>query len=116
MNLKSMKMTAEEKKSMIEGPAMSKDAPRYPYGLNIHLNDEVMQKLGLESLPKVGTKMMIMAVAVVESVSERDSQDGGKRQDMSIQITDMSIEPHSDKKGEKELAKSLYGSDSEDES
>ena len=113
MNLKSMKMTAEEKKSMMEPSLVEKDGPRYPYGLNIHLNDEVMQKLGLESLPKVGTKMMIMAVAVVESVSERDSQGGGKRQDMSIQITDMCLEPHKDKKGEKELAESLYPSTEE---
>lgn len=105
MNLKNMKMSAAETKSMIE-PMPSKDTPRYPYGLNIHLEGEAMEKLGLENLPKVGTQMMLMALVNVESVSERDSQDGGKKQSMSIQITDMALEP---KKEKKDLASALYG-------
>lgn len=109
MNLKSMKITKEEAKSMMEPCSPDKDAPRYPWGLNIRLDDEAMSKLGLESLPKVGSKMVLMALVNVESISERDSQDGGKRQDMSIQITDMALEPHVEKKGEKEMAQSLYG-------
>lgn len=106
MNLKSMKMTKEETKSMIEPCAIDKDAPRYPYGLNIRLDSESMKKLGIESLPKVGTKVQIMAIANVESVSERDSQDGGKHRDMCLQITDLGLEPQAEKK---DAASALYG-------
>jgi len=105
MNLKNMKMSAAETKSMIE-PMPSKDSASYPYGLSIHLEDSVMQKLGLEKLPKTGTQMMLMAIVEVKRVVDEDSDEGGKRQSMSIQITDMALEP---KKEKKDLASALYG-------
>jgi len=66
MPLKSMALTSKEQKSDAM-PKMEKQ--KYPYGLTMHLDEEVMSKLGLKDLPEVGTKLVLAAVVNVESVS-----------------------------------------------
>lgn len=104
MGLVNMKLSKTEAKEMTE-PAMM-DHPHYPWGLNLQLNDESMAKLKLEKLPEVGSKMTLVAVVNVERVSSNETQGGGKRQDMSLQITDMALEPYTEKKSSDEA---LYG-------
>ena len=53
---------------------------------------------------------MIMARASVDSVSQRDTQNGGKYRDLSLQITDMSIAMEPEKK---DPAETLYSKDDE---
>ena len=105
--MKSMKLTKSESETSMPVEAKS-DAPLYPYGLRLELNDESMKKLGLEELPEVGETMMLMAKVVVERVSQNDTKDG-KRQDMSLQITDMEI--GEDEKEEKPMDQKLYNTD-----
>jgi hypothetical protein len=89
------------------------DAPAYPYGLRLELNDETMKKLGLEELPDVGETMMLKAKVVVERVSQNDTKDG-KRQDMSLQITEMELsegEEEEDDEDEAPMDKKFYNTD-----
>jgi hypothetical protein len=105
--MKSMKLTKAETEnaSPIEAKAA---APQYPWGLRLELNDETMKKLGLKELPDVGEKMVLKANVVVESVSQNDTKDG-KRQNMSLQITDMDLGEA--EKSEEPAEKKLYNTD-----
>lgn len=88
MSLVSMKMTAEETK---EYGTMEMEAPQYPYGLSIDLDDGALEKLGITALPKVGAEMMITAKCVVKSVSSNQMQGGDAESRVCLQITDMEI-------------------------
>lgn len=89
MALVSMKMSREEAKE-ISQPSMM-DAPEYPYGLCLDVDDDALEKLGVTALPKVGTEMLINAKVVVKSVSSHDTQGGESEARASLQITDMEI-------------------------
>jgi len=72
------------------------DEPAYPYGLQIDLCDEVLQKLGMTALPKVGQVMTLTVRATVTSVSqyetakpEADEQGSTSERRVGLQITDM---------------------------
>jgi hypothetical protein len=85
-----MKATAEETREM-SGPSDASDAPQYPYGLSIDLDDGSLEKLGITALPKVGTEMMVTARCVVKSISSYDTQGGEAESRVCLQITDMDI-------------------------
>ncbi len=88
MSLVSMKMSAEESK---EYGALEYEAPQYPYGLSIDLDDDALEKLGITALPKVGAEMMVTAKCVVKSVSSNQMQGGDAESRVCLQITDMEI-------------------------
>jgi hypothetical protein len=99
--LVSMKMTKSEMKEAAPVPA---DAPQYPYGLRLELNNESLEKLGLPVTAAVGKKVMVLAQAEIVSVSAYDSKEGGKNRSISLQLTHLCLES-----GEKEdAAKVLY--------
>lgn len=65
---------------------------KYSYGLQLRLEDEELAKLGIESLPDVGTKVEVAAKGSVRSVSSNQYEDGDKkRRSVEIQITDLNI-------------------------
>lgn len=99
--MKNMALSQKESDEMIGMPE-SGDGPKYPYGLELHLNDETIKKLGLSGVPAVGEKVTINAVAVVSSASMRQEQDGDAEICCSLQITDMEVT------GAKNYAKTLY--------
>lgn len=72
-------------------PTSVADAPEYPWGLSINLDEQSIKKLGLPALPQVGQTMMITARVNVNSVSSNDTQQDGVQRSMSLQITDMEI-------------------------
>jgi hypothetical protein len=84
-----MKMTKAEKKE--NSLAKPYEAPNYPYGLRLRLESDQLEKLGLESLPKVGAKMVIEATGVVTSVSQNESKDYNSRC-VEIQIESLAVE------------------------
>lgn len=88
-SLINMKMDAEEAKEQTQ--PTEKDAPEYPWGLCITLNDDSLEKLGVSELPKIGTKVTIMAEADVTSVSSYQTQGGEAELSVSLQITDMKL-------------------------
>ena len=110
MSLVSMKATAEETREM-SGAEIS-DAPQYPYGLTIDLDDGSLEKLGITALPKVGTEMMVTARCVVKSISSYDTQGGEAESRVCLQITDMEIGQTENNNNDKR-ATMLYGNGSE---
>lgn len=101
----SMKMSATEAEKYAGGPAMSAgDAPMYPYGLCLSLNNESLKKLGITNPPAVGTKFQLSAIVEVTGFRQNKEHDGDTNSNAEMQITDMEIAPH---KGEIDAA-SLY--------
>lgn len=107
--LVSMKISAAERKKSVE-PAMvgggEKDGPRYPYGLQLHLDTEVLDKLGLATLPTVGDAQILIARVEISGVSSHQGEDKKKRQSLSLQITDLCLEPEAQRKA---IEEALYG-------
>ena len=97
----SMKLSGD-KESILSTPS----APEYPYGLRISLSEDEVKKLDLDPLPDVGSSIAIRGMATVASVSIDDSQDGGKRRSVSLQITDLYLG------GPKDAAEKMYGKES----
>lgn len=96
MALKSMAMTAAEAKEMESSCVASSDMedadlPKFPYGLTLYLNNTVLAKLGMASMPAVGGVMMLSAKVMVTGTSERQTIGGDPEQCLDLQITDMSL-------------------------
>lgn len=107
MNLTNMKLSHKEKEVNTE--TVSSDKPEYPWGLEIDLNEESLEKLEWFTTPKAGQKVIIMARAEVIRTSESQSQEFGEshtHRSVSLQITDLALDPESEKKDAGAL---LYG-------
>lgn len=102
-HLVSMKMSKKESKSEFE-PSLD-DAPKFPFGLSIRLNNESMEKLNLGKMPKVGSEMTLTAEVNVESTEESERAGGGSRRHMTLQITSMSLDDGDIQKAHEERAK-----------
>lgn len=101
----SMENTAQEAQEQVSPTA---DAPKYPWGLSLCLNSEVLEKLGVTTLPEVGSEVRLLAKAVVTGASQ-DATESGTRNTVDLQITDMQCEGmQSDLMAS--AAKVLYGS------
>ena len=91
------KTPAEVKEDTADVPAAeSKSKAVYPYGLCIRLQEDELEKLGLDGdLPSVGEMIHICAQARVTSVSEseREDSDGKKRKCccVELQICEMGV-------------------------
>lgn len=84
-----MKMTKKDSPHAVEPAASSGSGPRYPYGLELDLEKETIEKLGLNfDRLKIGQTVKIVAEAEVSSLSERESNDGDRRS-ISLQIVRM---------------------------
>jgi len=92
--MKSTRKEQQEKYAV--GSEPSPDAPVYPYGLRVNLDDDVMEKLKLKTLPEVGSSIMLIARVDVISVSSNESSEGGKRESVDLQITDLCLETDGD--------------------
>lgn len=92
MALIDMKLTPEESKDLLGccAPSDTNDGPAYPYGLSIYLDDETLKKLGITTMPDVGSKLTLHAVVEVTGNSQRQTQEG-KTVNMDLQITDMEL-------------------------
>ncbi|MBA4315610.1 MAG: hypothetical protein C0422_09845 [Alcaligenaceae bacterium] len=101
---------AAKEKSMLGSDCQTAEdhRPKYPYGLELHLNSESLKKLGIgpNQFPKVGGEMMLHATVKVESVGASESAGSeGPDAHMTLQITALELEG-----GEKpNLATRLYG-------
>lgn len=103
-----MQQSAEESQEANE-PAVA-DAPKYPYGLELRLDEEALAKLGMDKPPAVGTEMMISAKVVVTSASQYQTQDGEAEASSCWQITDMEM---SGSPSNGNAADKLYGGSSD---
>ena len=86
-----LKMAKKAKKDSAPSVA-APDTPDYPYGTRLSLNADSLDKLGLKSMPKVGSKFMVHGMGVVTAVSSHESKNGGDRS-VEIQLQKMCCEP-----------------------
>jgi hypothetical protein len=104
MKLVSMK---RDKKELKEAQAPMPPADEYPYGLELRLGDDELEKLGMkESLPEGGVVMKVMALAKVTEVRVKDDENG-KSCRLTLQVTDLHLTPN--EADALERAQGLYG-------
>ncbi len=108
MAMINLKMSREERKEYGEVAVTDSEGPQYPYGLCIDLDDDTLEKLGITSLPAVGTAIQFTARAVVKSTSSNQYEGSEPESRMSLQITD--IEPGDASRSSSDSATALYGS------
>lgn len=101
MKIVSMEFTpAEAKAETVE--AQEIEAPKYPWGLSLNLDEETLAKLGLDKID-VGTIVSLAGKAKVTGYSEREYE-GGAHKCLDLQITDLGLD-----KPAKSVADTLYG-------
>lgn len=92
--LTSMKRTKKGMKKSSKGsmcePCGVSDA--YPYGLEVRLEDESLDKLDIEELPKAGTKMTLTAEVEVSGSSSSARMGEDPHRSLTLQITKMALE------------------------
>jgi hypothetical protein len=101
-----MEISSEEKKEMAQ-PSVVSSAPKYPYGLKIHFDEDSFSKLGIEP-PKVGTKFMVLAIAEVCDVHQEKYDGDVPRVSVGMQITDIDLKSK-EKEESEDIAGKLYG-------
>lgn len=94
MKMAEMELSKKEKKESMPTCA-SDEGPNYPYGLCLRLDNAVLEKLGIDSLPKVGARMKVMAEGIVTSVSSHESKNRDDR-NVEIQIQQLAVENDDD--------------------
>lgn len=97
--LKSMKRSQQEIQEK-ESALTSPDEDPYPWGLRLQLDKDSLEKLGL-TLPQVGEKVEIAALANVTEVRSEESVEFGSERSVSLQITDLGVAPAQTDPGEK---------------
>lgn len=107
MKLTSLKLSPKEAKEDMGVPtaagSMKDKGPRYPYGMELRLDTETLDKLGLDlSKFKVGESCSLEAKGIVIRISESQMQGGKDSRNLEIQITDIGI--GEDKAAKKEKA------------
>lgn len=92
--MKTVNMAIEPKKDE-RGLCCDPGSNKYGYGLTLYLDDDQCKKLGLDKALPAGTIVKIEAQAIVESAGERvpRKDSDGMNVNMSLQITDLGVEP-----------------------
>lgn len=90
MKIVDVAYTAEEAKEKT-GEAQELEAPKFPYGLSLYLDEQTKSKLGLGDV-KVGDTMVIAGEVRVTGYSEREEQGGKKHSYCDLQITRLGVE------------------------
>jgi hypothetical protein len=94
-----LKLAAKDKNESLLGatPSDAPEAPEYPYGCCISLDEEILTKLGITAPPAVGSTMFLCALVKVESTRQY-AEDGGEKGEpttgfnVELQLTDMSLD------------------------
>lgn len=90
MALKSLKLTKSDKaeeKAEVDGDSI----PDYPWGTSICLDDDALEKLGIDDMPAAGQKVLIQAEGYVCGTREH-VRDGEMHKGLDVQLTDMSLD------------------------
>lgn len=89
MHLTDMKMDKTGRGDKEDTLAVSEE-PEFPFGLTIHLEEDQIKKLGIETLPNPGMGGMIGAKIMVRSAS-MNKTDQGEQRSLSLQITALDV-------------------------
>ena len=74
------------------------EPPAYPWGLELTLDNECLEKLKLDPLPEAGEQLLLLAKVRVSRTSSTDTEGGGKNRSVSLQITDCALEDAGERK------------------
>lgn len=87
-----MKMSKEEAKeyNSPEVAMTDSDGERYPWCLRFDLNDEVLEKMGVTTLPAVGEDMTMTCKVKVIGTRQSASQ-GSDNRSVDLQITELDL-------------------------
>lgn len=106
MKLVSVKLNKKDREKEYPTASALADQPAYPWGLQVRLDENTLDKLGIDKLPEVGGELMLIAKVNVVSVSSSESAgSGGKRRNVELQITELCLE---DVPADKDAAEELY--------
>jgi len=86
-----MKYTKAELKEETREMKVGYDPEPYPWGLGIRLESEELSKLGVTTLPQVGSEIHFAAVAKVTGVNQSAQQGQDERTCVALQITMLAI-------------------------
>lgn len=94
---KSPEEVKEQTAQSVPAMGIAPSAPVYPWGLCLRLEDDALEKLGLDGeMPTVGDMIHLCAMAKVTSVSANEMEDGngGKKTRccIELQITHLGVE------------------------
>jgi len=87
-----MKRTAAEKKARDKEFDHIVGGEDYPYGLGVSLGHDELTKLGIHTLPTVGSKIMLHAHAHVKSASESSRDGGRKERRVELELRHMNVD------------------------
>lgn len=104
--LVNMKMSKAETEKVTEASAPAVESPRYPWGLSLNLDDEILGKLGIKDLPDVDKGMMLAARVTVTRASSTAMAGDKKRRSLELQITDLGL---GDEPAKHDPAEKIYG-------
>jgi hypothetical protein len=97
-HLVDLKITEAERKKRdkdhADGPVRSL-VDTYPYGLQLRFDDPSLEKLGIDSMPKVGRRVRVIAECSVRSTSENSTTTGGKdrkNRTMELQVEKIALD------------------------
>lgn len=93
--LKSMRRKPPKREGKSDAVSSFDESP-FAYGLRVDLDDESLTSLGMKTMPAVGTKMAVYAVAEVVAVRENESIRNGKKsvdRNVELQLQRMAVEP-----------------------
>lgn len=83
--------------------------PRFPWGLQLTLENEQMQALGMAMMPKVGESMELYATVKITSCNESERVGEEPARSVSLQITDLGLEmPKAAPMDKAKVASALY--------
>lgn len=110
MKLINMAMSPEEAEEDSPSTLATKGAegPKYPYGLQLHLDDDALEKLGLTEMPKVGSTLMLTAKVAVTGCGSSERQGGDEESYCDLQITDLAVGDENEP-SKRDPARALYG-------
>ena len=95
-----------------EVTAASHEGPDYPYGLCLSLDHETLKKLNLSDEAEVGDTLHLFALAKVTASHKTETEAGGKRAHIELQITHIALEDEDgeNKSADKKMS-GRYGAD-----
>lgn len=82
-------MKRSKKESKESSPKIAQDP--YGYGLNLELDHDHLQKLGIKQLPETGAVLHLRAHAHVRNTSEHNDESGTPRRSVSLQLRRMEL-------------------------
>lgn len=107
--LVNMQMPKKKIEEQVATESPAADMPIYPWGLQVRLDEDSLDKLGMEKLPAVDGELMLIAKVKVVGVSSNEHSSNGKgkhkHKSVELQITDLCLE---DVPADKDAASELY--------